>query len=149
MNYTLNNIQSWFCYKVIPLVYDNSLSYYEVLCKLTDYINNVIADERALATLVAELNTDVITLKSEVAILNTEMEKVKNGDYVSLYLDSIIAWINNNLQELVAGIVKYVFFQIDDTGYFNAVIPDSWDFITFDTDYEPNSATYLHLILNY
>ena len=30
------------CYKVLPLVYDDSLSYYEVLCKLTNKINEVI-----------------------------------------------------------------------------------------------------------
>ena len=32
----------WRCFKVMPLVYDESLSYYEVLCKLTYKINEVI-----------------------------------------------------------------------------------------------------------
>ena len=32
----------WRCFKVMPLVYDESLSYYEVLCKLTDKLNDVI-----------------------------------------------------------------------------------------------------------
>ncbi len=32
----------WRCFKVLPLVYDESLSYYEVLCKLTYKINEVI-----------------------------------------------------------------------------------------------------------
>lgn len=31
----------WFmCQKVLPLVYDDSLSYYEVLCKMRDYLND-------------------------------------------------------------------------------------------------------------
>lgn len=30
------------CQKVLPLVYDDSLSYYEVLCKLTNTINELI-----------------------------------------------------------------------------------------------------------
>lgn len=34
----------FWCQKVIPLVYDNSLSYYEVLCKVVDYLNKVIED---------------------------------------------------------------------------------------------------------
>lgn len=34
-------VKFW-CQKVLPLVYDNSLSYYEVLCKLVDYLNQVI-----------------------------------------------------------------------------------------------------------
>ncbi len=31
------------CHKIIPLIYDDSLSYYEVLCKLTHKINEVIS----------------------------------------------------------------------------------------------------------
>ena len=30
----------FWCQKVLPLVYDDSLSYYELLCKVVDYINN-------------------------------------------------------------------------------------------------------------
>ena len=32
----------WWCYKVLPLVYDDSLSYYEVLCKVVAKINEII-----------------------------------------------------------------------------------------------------------
>lgn len=31
-----------YCQKVLPTVYDDSLSYYEVLCKLTNEMNNII-----------------------------------------------------------------------------------------------------------
>lgn len=31
----------FWCQKVLPLVYDDSLSYYEVLCKLRDFVNNL------------------------------------------------------------------------------------------------------------
>lgn len=30
------------CYKILPLVYDQTLSYYETLCKVVDKINEVI-----------------------------------------------------------------------------------------------------------
>ena len=33
----LSNFRFW-CQKVLPLVYDDSLSYYEVLCKIVKYI---------------------------------------------------------------------------------------------------------------
>lgn len=39
----VNKIKMAFCQKVLPLVYDESLSYYEVLCKLTDKMNEVIS----------------------------------------------------------------------------------------------------------
>lgn len=34
--------ENCYCQKVLPIVYDNSLSYYEVLCKLTGKINELI-----------------------------------------------------------------------------------------------------------
>ena len=35
------NFRGW-CQKVLPLVYDDSLSYYELLCKMIKYINDAI-----------------------------------------------------------------------------------------------------------
>lgn len=34
----------FWCQKALPLVYDDSLSYYEVLCKMADYMNNFMTD---------------------------------------------------------------------------------------------------------
>lgn len=39
----IKNFKFW-CQKVLPLVYDNSLSYYEILCKVVHYLNHVIDD---------------------------------------------------------------------------------------------------------
>lgn len=47
------------CVKVLPTVYDNSLSYYEVLCKLADAIDN--ANES-----IANLNQKVATLEGKI-----------------------------------------------------------------------------------
>ena len=46
------------CYyqKVLPLVYDNSLSYYEVLCKLTNKINELVDIVNELETKLNEEN---------------------------------------------------------------------------------------------
>ena len=41
----LNTFKFW-CQKVLPLVYDDSLSYYEILCKIVDYINNMIENQK-------------------------------------------------------------------------------------------------------
>lgn len=46
----------FWCQKVLPLVYDDSLSYYEVLCKLVTYVNG--------------LRDDVIKLGEDVTALN-------------------------------------------------------------------------------
>jgi hypothetical protein len=34
----------YWCQKVLPLVYDDSLSYYELLCKVVDYLNKTMED---------------------------------------------------------------------------------------------------------
>ena len=48
-NYALHNVETlrFWCRKVLPLVYDDSLSYYEVLCKVSEKLNEVIANEDA------------------------------------------------------------------------------------------------------
>lgn len=138
----------FYCQPVLPLVYDESLSYYEVLCKVVDYLNKVIDNQNDMTEYLKEMGITVNQLQDDVNYLKNELEKVKNGNYVSLYLDSIIKWIDENIQELVARIVKYVFFVIDDDGYFNALIPYAWQFLNFDTGYDTsNTDEYLHLIL--
>lgn len=46
------------CNKVLPLVYSDALSYYEVLCKVTEKLNSVIKVTNAI---VDELGTDLVT----------------------------------------------------------------------------------------
>lgn len=46
----------FWCQKVLPLVYDDSLSYYEVLCKLVTYVNGLRDDVIKLGEDVSELN---------------------------------------------------------------------------------------------
>lgn len=38
----------FWCQKVLPLVYDDSLSYYEILCKVVHYLNKVIEDVNSI-----------------------------------------------------------------------------------------------------
>ena len=42
MSINLKDVPRYFCQKVLPLSYDDSLSYYEVLCKLTTKMNEII-----------------------------------------------------------------------------------------------------------
>ena len=54
----LDTFRFW-CQKVLPLVYEDSLSYYEVLCKIVDYINNMIENQK-------EFSDELNKLKSEL-----------------------------------------------------------------------------------
>lgn len=46
---TLQPFRYW-CQKVLPLVYDDSLSYYELLCKVVDYLNKTMEDVKAFGS---------------------------------------------------------------------------------------------------
>ena len=43
----IDNLRCW-CHKILPLVYDDSLSYYEVLCKTSAKLNEVITSTNGL-----------------------------------------------------------------------------------------------------
>lgn len=53
-------VRAW-CYKILPLVYDDSLSYYEVLCKTTAALNDVIENVNNLPEFIADLIEKFIT----------------------------------------------------------------------------------------
>lgn len=56
----------FWCQKVLPLVYDDSLSYYEVLNKMVVYLNQVIDNINADIDNVEELEADFLLLQSYV-----------------------------------------------------------------------------------
>lgn len=61
-------------------------------------------------------------------------------------------WMLANANELVGQMIKNVFFELTDTGYFVAYVPDSWSDITFNTSGLDDMITdveYGHLILSY
>lgn len=76
----------YWCQKVLPLVYDDSLSYYELLCKVVTYLNN--------------MGEDVNTLITDFVNLNKAFTKLQ--DYVNNYFDSLDVQqeINNKLDEM-------------------------------------------------
>lgn len=140
---------SYWCQKVLPLVYDESLSYYEVLCKLMDYVQNIINNENELKKLIDSNTNDISELKEKTNEMLKELDKIKNGEYVDLYINQLASYIDNNLKGIVGRIVKYVSFGLTDSGKFIAYIPESWDFLSFDTEMNPNSELYGHLILTW
>ena len=68
-----------YCYKIIPLIYDDSLSYYEVLCKLREKINEIIET--------LNLNYDVSEKVNE--ILNKWLEDGTLAEMIDSALDNV------------------------------------------------------------
>ena len=61
----LSKFRFW-CQKVLPLVYDDAISYYEVLGKVVDYLNTVIDNGNTDADNVEELADDFLALQTYV-----------------------------------------------------------------------------------
>lgn len=71
-NFTdLRPFRFW-CQKVLPLTYDDSLSYYELLCKVVDYLNKTMQDVDVLADYV-EHYFDNLNVSAEVDAKLDEM----------------------------------------------------------------------------
>lgn len=129
-----------FCQKILPAVFDDSLSYYEQICKFVEKLNEVIG----------ELNkVDTETLQEQIDELNKEFEKFKESGFDDYYAAQIEQWISDNLLLLWKTFAKQVFFGLTSDGYFCAYVPDSWSDITFDTGAVYGRNDYGRLILRY
>lgn len=137
----LDNFKFW-CQHIIPLVYDNSLSNYELLCKVMEYINNIIDGQNSLIGQV-EINTDDI---AELKKVVSELQKILEDQN---YLEIVKEWIDENLQQIINNTVKFVSFGLTDGGYFMACIPSTWNFLTFDTIMDLDSECYGSLVLKW
>lgn len=126
---TLKHFRFW-CQSVLPLVYDDSLSYYEVLCKVVNYINKLIDSDK-------EIIDDIDALKDDIKIVEEWINKHNDTSY---------------MEELIAQYIKTVIFGLTDNGYFVAYIPDSWNEIDFSTsqydDFTTLEPEFGHLILS-
>lgn len=121
----------FYCQKVLPLVYDESLSYYEVLCKVKHKLNELI-DSQNLQD-------------EEIKAIEDELAEVQK-------------WIDNFdttvIKELIEDyIATMIFVEINDAGYIVYNIPESWKDITFNTTQLDIFLTlqpdYGHLVLSY
>ena len=125
----------FWCMKVIPLVYDESLSYYEVLCKVVKYINDLIDSDKEIVENIGQLRT-------ELAVVQEWIDKF---DY-----EPLLATVKEMVDKYItAG----VYFGLTNNGYFVAYIPEAWDKINFKTtgfDFNtPLQPEFGHLVLEY
>lgn len=99
----LDKFHFW-CQKVLPLVYDDSLSYYEVLCKLTKNLNTVIETVDELVENYGKYDDAIAALQAGQSTLETNFTTLKNSadssiaeirEYVNGSVDDISTKVNN------------------------------------------------------
>ena len=100
----------YWCQKVLPLVYDDSLSYMELLCKVVDYLNKTMHDVDTLHTDVVQLHAAYIQLQQYVNAyfenldVQQEIDKkldemAESGALLNIIKPSVIDEVNNWLTE--------------------------------------------------
>lgn len=129
---TYKNLDTFifWCQKVLPLVYEDSLSYYEILCKVVDYINNMIENQKEFSDVLNELKSQIEIVQKWIA------------DFDPSYIEEVVRKY----------LATMIFVEISDTGYFVYYIPETWKDIVFETtglDVEINGTEYGRLVLNY
>ena len=129
MHYDLSTFKFW-CYKVLPLVYDDSLSYYEVLCKVVNYINKLIEQDKIFGDELTKLREDLATVQEWI------------DNYDTTYVKNIVEKFISNM----------IYVDISDSGYIIYHVPESWNDIKFYTTgldiTVPTESEYGHLVLS-
>lgn len=103
----------FWCQTVLPTVYDDSLSYYELLCKVVSFLNTVISDMEIAEENIQSLYDSFVALQEFV---NTYIDETAYQQ-VSRKLDEMVE--SGEMDELIApfvaaGLPGVVADQIDD-----------------------------------
>ena len=107
---TVSTLKYW-CYKVLPLVYDDSLSYYELLCKVVSKLNELIEKYASFDDVVGEIQTAIDTLQKQI------------DEFDTTYIEKLIK----------DKLANMIYVGISDSGYIIYYIPESWNDVSFNT----------------
>lgn len=101
----------FWCNKVLPLVYDDSLSYYELLCKVVKKLNDLIEAYSGYDTIIADIKASVDKLQEQINAFDTT------------YIEKLIS----------DKLASMIYVDISDAGYIIYHIPENWKDIAFNT----------------
>lgn len=83
----------FWCQKVLPLVYDDSLSYYELLCKVVDYLNNTITDVNKLSKEFQTLYNYVHDYFNNLDVqeeINNKLDNMAESGYLTEVINNLL-----------------------------------------------------------
>lgn len=99
----IDMVKFW-CYKILPLVYDDSLSYYEVLCKVQSKMNEIIENVNGIPDEIKRIISEGTIVKEAVDNYITDSNIV--GTTITQYIndnDTITVAVNNYIN---SGVVE-------------------------------------------
>jgi len=108
----------------------NSPSYYDDLARKNELLkilaNRIWEYDTILANKLAEIDS---TMKEYEAIIDGKVD-----DFDRIILEKTQTWLDKNMDDILSDAIQTVWFGLNDEGYFIAVIPESWNEISFDTN---------------
>ena len=120
----IRKLSKFYCQKVLPLVYDDSLSYYEFLCKLFEKLNEVIGTvnqiqdvSEELAALTGVVSSNKKELDEKIAAINykiASLENLSNRVTTAEKEISRLKEIVKELQTLNSDLKNYIDSQIEN-----------------------------------
>ena len=130
----------FWCQKTLPLVFDDSLSYYEVLCKLVNYVNNLLTD---LQTATGSIGTFAQQFVVNQQFLNQMAEQLGTN---TAQLESYINDRMDDFSEAYASLQEYVntyFANLDVQEEINTKLDEMAQDGTLDTLLQPFTEDWL------
>ena len=142
----MDTFRFW-CQKIIPLVYDDSLSYYELLCKVVKYINDLIDNDNAIVEEINELIQKIADMEYPLEKLYEEFNKFKNE--INSEMDSYENEVNGKINLINTRLVELVEFITSEDNRILAICRSE---ITENNEYLLNEMVQFLsniLVLNY
>ena len=107
----------FWCQKVLPLIYDDSLSYYELLCKVVKYLNDVISNVDGLKV---DIDNLLNAYKELEGYVNNYFDNLDVQDEINNKLDAMFA--DGEFNDILSGLNKFTFKTLDVYQYLNGEI---------------------------
>ena len=92
-------------------------------------------------------------VQSRLKAMETLYNQIITGNFPEEVKNAFYKWMRENALDIIGELATSVFFEISDTGYWVAYIPESWRDIIFNTTgldiTLPMQPNYGHLVLSY
>lgn len=110
----------------------------------------IIKNIKSYNDAIQALNEWIETNTPRLEDLEAFKDALESGDLPEGVQAGIETWLTTHAADVIAAIIKNVYFGLTNAGYFAAYVPASWDeFLDFDTVMDGNNPLYGHLLLKY
>lgn len=139
---TIQDVEFW-CQKILPTVYDDSLSYLQSIGRLKQIVNEMIQAINVLGQSNVELTGRYEETLVELARLQKTIDDFVKGYTIAdgtVTIKKLGSDVLQLIEKLVVDTVylsaTFVGFGLTDDGYFEIRIPETWKDVDFSTNEE-------------